>query len=105
MADTKPREKRPTSSVLYTSEASVVDKVPLTLRVAAAWSWRAIVVGIIVVATVWMFTSLTALFVPLVIALIIAAPLERLVTLLERIKFPRALGSLLAILILIGSAV
>ncbi|MFW7414478.1 AI-2E family transporter [Demequina sp. SO4-18] len=94
-------EKRPTSSVLYTKEASVVDKVPLTLRVAAAWSWRAIVVGIIVVAGVWTFTSLTALFVPLVIALIIAAPLERLVTWMERIKFPRALGSLIAILVLI----
>ncbi|MFW2512169.1 AI-2E family transporter [Demequina sp. SO4-13] len=97
-------EKRPKSSVLYTSEASVLDKVPLTLRVAAAWSWRAIVVGIIVVAGVWTFTSLTALFVPLVIALIIAAPLERLVTLLERIKFPRALGSLVAILVLISVA-
>ncbi|MFN3865917.1 MAG: AI-2E family transporter [Demequina sp.] len=97
-------EKRPTSSLLYTSEASVLDKVPVTLRVAAAWSWRAIVVGIIIVAGVWAFTSLTALFVPLVIALIIAAPLERLVTLMERIKFPRALGSLLAIVILILTA-
>lgn len=94
-------EKRPVSSVLYTSEASVVDKVPLSLRVAAAWGWRAIIVGIIVIAGVWTFTSLTALFVPLVIALIIAAPLERLVTRMEQIKIPRSLGSALAILALI----
>ncbi|MDN4480050.1 AI-2E family transporter [Demequina muriae] len=96
-----PPEKRPKSSVLYTSEASVLDKVPLSLRVAGAWAWRIVVVGIILIAGIWAFTSLTALFVPLVIALIIAAPLERLVTLMEKIKFPRALGSLIAIVILI----
>ncbi|GIG53637.1 AI-2E family transporter [Demequina activiva] len=96
-----PGETKPTSSVLYTEKATVVDRVPVTLRIAAAWSWRIVVVGIVVSTGVWAFTSLTALFVPLIIALIIAAPLERLVARMADIGIPRALGSILAILGLI----
>ena len=96
-----PGETKPTSSVLYTEKATVVDRVPVSLRIAAAWSWRIVVVGIVVSTGVWAFTSLTALFVPLIIALIIAAPLERMVARLAQIGIPRALGSITAILGLI----
>ncbi|WP_084039339.1 AI-2E family transporter [Demequina sp. NBRC 110053] len=97
-----PGESKPTSSVLYTEQTSVVDRVPVTLRVAGAWSWRIVVVGIVVAAGAWAFTSLSALFVPLIIALIIAAPLERLVARMAQVGVPRALGSVLAILGLIA---
>lgn len=72
--------------------------VPLPLRVTAAWSWRLIVIGVVVVAGFTAFLNLSSLFVPLIIALLIAAPLERFVTRLERLKVPRALGSGLTIL-------
>jgi len=95
------RETKPKSSVLYTEQPSVVDRVPLTLRVAAAWSWRLVIVGVVLFALAWMFTSLTALFVPLVIALIIAAPLERMVARMAQVGIPKALGSIIAILAII----
>ncbi|WP_084105977.1 AI-2E family transporter [Demequina sp. NBRC 110056] len=97
-----PGESKPTSSVLYTEQPSVIDRVPVTLRVTAAWSWRIVIVGVVLVAAAWGFTNLSALFVPLIIALIIAAPLERLVARMAQIGIPRALGSILAILALIS---
>lgn len=83
----------------------IADYVSLPLRVAAAWSWRAIVVGIVIYVAFQAFTNLTALFIPLVIALIVAAPLERLVARMAQIRIHRALGSILAILLVIGVAV
>ena len=80
----------------------VLRRVPLGLRISAAWSWRLIVLGIVLGAFFWMFTTLGTLFVPLIIALLIAAPLERVVHRLERWHIPRGLGALLAILALIG---
>lgn len=80
----------------------VARRVPLGLRVSAAWSWRIIVLGIVVGAFFWMFTTLSTLFVPLIIALLIAAPLERVVHHLERWHVPRGLGALLSILVLLG---
>lgn len=76
--------------------------VPLPLRVAAAWSWRLIVVGIVAIALWHVIAVLGAIVLPLVIALLIAAPLERVVSALERIKIPRSVGAAIAILLLIG---
>lgn len=76
--------------------------VPRGLRISAAWSWRLIVLGIVLVAFFYLFTSLSTLFVPLIIALLIAAPLERVVHHLERWHIPRGVGALLSILALLG---
>lgn len=85
-------------------QAPLIDHVPLTLHVAAAWAWRIVIVGVVLAVGIWAFTSLTALFVPLIIALIVAAPLERLVTRMRQIGIHRALGSIIAILLLLGVA-
>ncbi|MDE0573787.1 AI-2E family transporter [Demequina sp. B12] len=81
---------------------AVLTRVPLALRISAAWSWRLIVLGIVVSFLFWTFTSLATLFVPLIIALLIAAPMERLVHHMNKIGIPRGLGALLAILVLLG---
>ena len=78
-----------------------VEHVPLWLRVSAAWSWRLIVVGIIAFVAFTGFTTLASIMLPLGIALLIAAPLEQLVSRLQRWRIPRTLGALLAILSLI----
>lgn len=77
--------------------------VPLPLRVAAAWSWRLIVVGVVLIAVWNVVAVLGAIVLPLVIALLIAAPLERVVTRMERWHIPRSLGALVAILMLISA--
>ncbi len=104
MADS-PTETMPAPSSTGVDHAPAANYVPAPLRIAAAWSWRVVIVGVVVGAGLWAFTSLTALFVPLLIAIIIAAPLERLVTRLNQIKIHRALGSIIAILLLIGITV
>lgn len=81
-------------------EGDVVTTVPLALRVAGAWSWRIIVVGILLIAIGNVLALLSPVVLPLVIALLIAAPLERLVTWMERFRIPRGLGAAIAVLLL-----
>ncbi len=82
-------------------EDSVVTTVPLSLRIAGAWSWRIIVVGIVLFAAGNVLALLSPLVLPLVIAILIAAPLERLVTWMQRLKIPRGLGAAIAVLSLV----
>ncbi|MFV0633813.1 AI-2E family transporter [Demequina sp.] len=78
--------------------ADIVDRVPVVLRVAAAYSWRLIVVGIIAIAAFRSFTSLAALTVPIIVALIIAAPMERLVARMEGWHIKRGIGAAVSVL-------
>lgn len=78
------------------------DAVPSWLRVTAAWSWRLIVIGIVVLAAFSAFMRLSQIMLPLIIAMLICAPLERVVTRLERLKVPRGLGAAIALLGLIA---
>jgi len=80
------------------NDDGVTHHVPLPLRISAAWAWRLVVVGIVGIALFTAFLNLASLFVPLIVALLIAAPLERFVTRLERAHIPRGLGSALTIL-------
>ena len=83
----------------------VVGEVPEPLRVAAAWSWRLIVVGVVLIAIGNVLALLSPLVLPLVIALLIAAPLERFVSLLQLLKVPRTLGAALTVLLLVTAVV
>ena len=91
----------PVESAIGGAPDTVTTTVPLPLRVAGAWSWRIIVVGIVLIAIAKVVTILSAIVLPLVIALLIAAPLERLVRWLHRFKIPRGLGALIAVLSLV----
>ncbi|WP_062525463.1 AI-2E family transporter [Demequina rhizosphaerae] len=79
----------------------VAENVPVWLRVSAAWSWRLIVVGIVIYVFFTGFTTLASVVLPIIIALLIAAPLEQLVGRLEKWGVPRTAGAALAILALI----
>lgn len=72
--------------------------VPMALRVTAAWSWRIVIIGILGLALFSAFLRLSSLMVPLIVALLIAAPLERLVTKLANHGVPRGGGAALTIL-------
>ncbi|MDN4475609.1 AI-2E family transporter [Demequina sp. SYSU T00192] len=79
----------------------VTENVPVWLRVSAAWSWRLIVVGIVIYVFFTGFTTLASVVLPIIIALLIAAPLEQLVGRLEKWGVPRTAGAALAILALV----
>ena len=56
---------------------SILENVPVPLRVAGAWSWRLIVVGVVAIALATVLATLSTIVVPIAIALLIAAPLSR----------------------------
>src|SRR3954447_19604248 len=78
-------------------------KVPHGVDLAAAWSWRALVIG----AAAYFCGSLIAKFelviLPLVIALLLTALVVPLVNVLERIGFRRGLASLIVVIASLGT--
>ena len=96
---------RPDGSLEVAAPAEVVSDVPEPLRVAAAWAWRLIVVGVVLFAIGNVLALLSPVVLPLVIALLIAAPLERFVSLLEKLKIPRTLGAAITVLLLLATVV
>jgi len=90
---------------LDSAPEDVTSEVPEPLRVAAAWAWRLIVVGIVLIAIFNVLALLSPVVLPLVIALLIAAPLERFVSLLQRLKISRTMGAALTVLLLLTTVV
>lgn len=75
-------------------------ELPLGVRVAAAWSWRLIVIGLAVAAFVWLIVQVRIIVVPLVVALLLSALLHPIIHFFERRSWPRSLGVLTALLAL-----
>ncbi len=71
-------------------------ELPLGVRVAAAWSWRLILIGVAVAAFVWLITKVAIIVIPVVIALLLSALLYPIVHFFERRSWPRGLGVLTA---------
>ena len=76
--------------------ANAAVELPLGVRVAAAWSWRLILIGIAVAALIWLITKVAIIVIPVIIAMLISALLYPIVHLFERKGLPRALGVLTA---------
>ena len=76
--------------------------LPLGIRVAAAWSWRLLLVGAAVAVVIWLLVQVRLIVVPLLIAILLAALLEPIVRRAAQIGIPRAVGVLLALVTLIA---
>jgi predicted PurR-regulated permease PerM len=79
----------------------ILQHVPVPLRVAAAWAWRLIVVGIALIALFTVVARLSALVVPIAVALLIAAPLSSGVGWLTRHRFSRTWAAFTTLLALV----
>ncbi|MDC4232603.1 AI-2E family transporter [Actinomyces sp. B33] len=76
--------------------------VPWSLRVAAALSWRAIVVAVAAAGIIWAAMHLSIIIMPVAIALLLAVLLEPLVSwLVNRLRVPRTLAAVLGLLFLL----
>jgi predicted PurR-regulated permease PerM len=73
-------------------------QVPWGLDLAAAWSWRVLVIGGAGYVIFWLLGYFAVITLPLVIALLITALVSPLVDAMQRIGIPRGLGSLLVVL-------
>ncbi|WP_170147793.1 AI-2E family transporter [Micromonospora phaseoli] len=67
--------------------------VPRALRIAAAWSWRLIVIGIVGWGLLRFVGAVRIVIVPLLVALLLAALLAPAVGWLLRARFPRTLAT------------
>jgi predicted PurR-regulated permease PerM len=75
------------------------DSVPAGLRVAAAWSWRVILVGGLLYLLLQVIGLLLEVFVPLLVALLLAALLQPGAAALVRRRWPRSLAALAMLLV------
>lgn len=87
-------------------ERDAARAVPWTLRVAAALSWRIIVIAVAAAGLVWIAARLSVIVMPVAIALLLAVLLEPLVGwLTDRLNFPRTLSAALGLLIMVAIVV
>jgi predicted PurR-regulated permease PerM len=76
---------------------------PSWLRDAGFSAWLLVGVVVLLVGVVWLLTLTAVIFIPLVVAGVIAAVAGQLVSLLNRHRVPRALGALLVLLLIVGA--
>ncbi|XPP27823.1 MAG: AI-2E family transporter [Leucobacter sp.] len=79
------------------------EALPLGVRVAAAWSWRLIIIGVAVAALFWLIVQVRILVIPLLVAILLTALLQPIVQFFERRGWPRWLGVLTALLSLVAA--
>jgi predicted PurR-regulated permease PerM len=98
-----PAEPEAMPLVRHVSTSSRDDAdVPQGLRIAAAWSWRLIVIGIVTWALIRIISRIEIVIIPLAIALLLSALLAPAVGWLLRARFPRSLATAL---VLVGGVV
>ncbi|MBX3098419.1 MAG: AI-2E family transporter [Salinibacterium sp.] len=78
------------------SAVEIEERVPPSLRVAGAYSWRILLVVGVVGVVIFLIAQLKDIVVPFMIAILVAALLVPLVNLLVRHRWPRALAVALA---------
>jgi len=91
--DLEPSPAPPPPDTHPTTASRDDGEVPRSLRIASAWSWRLIVLGIVVWALIQVISRVHIVIIPLVIALLLSALLSPAVSWLLRLGFPRSLAT------------
>ena len=79
------------------------EAVPFTLRVAADWSWRLLVVGLAFGAFLYVISKFQVIMVPVAIAVLLSVLLEPVLRLLfVKLKLPRTLAAAVTLVIGLG---
>lgn len=85
------------------AQSPVAQAVPRGVRVAAAWSWRALLILVVLAVVVIGLGYSKVLWVPVVIAVLLTVLLTPMVEVLQkRLRFPRALAAAVSVLLLLG---
>jgi len=83
-------------------EQRIQDDVPWGVRIAAAWSWRVIVILAFIGVLIWLLSHISLLLIPLLVAALLATLLRPLHNLFVKFKFPRILAAITTLIVLIG---
>ena len=96
----------PPPPIEHQSTASRDDaEVPHSLRIAASWSWRLIVVGVVGWALLRFVGIVSIVVIPLAIALLLSALLAPAVGWLLKLRLPRSLATFLVLICGLGAVV
>lgn len=79
-------------------------ELPLGIRVASAWSWRLIVIGVALAGFLWLVVQVRIIIIPLLVAILLTALLAPIVHWFQRIGAPKWVG-VIAALVSFGVAV
>src|SRR5215218_6505609 len=85
------------------SELSGVFSAPRWLRDAGLTAWLLVGVTVLLVGLVWLASLTSAIVLPVITAAVIAAVAGQLVSLLQRLRVPRALGAVVVLLLLVAA--
>lgn len=81
-------------------------EVPWSVRVAAAWSWRTIVIAVVAVLGGLLIYQIRSIVIPFIVAIFLTAILEPVsVFLRKKLRFPRFLAALVTVLVFVGGVV
>ncbi|WP_127793967.1 AI-2E family transporter [Agromyces sp. LHK192] len=87
------------------TRTDAAESVPYGMRLAAAWSWRLLLVGGVAAVVIFLIIQLRYIVIPLLVAVLLSALLVPLSQLLQRIRWPKWLAvtvSMLTALVVVG---
>lgn len=97
-------ERRPEPITITTGTSNFSQaQVPWGLDLAAAWSWRILIIGLATLGVAWVLAYLAVITLPLAIALLIAALIGPAVVRLQSVGVPRPLAT--GLVMVLGIAV
>ena len=88
-------------SVASRVQEKLASDIPYGIVVAAAWSWRVLLIITMSAVAVWLLSHVSLLVIPLLIAALLATLLQPAHRLLLKLKFPPVLSSLTLTVILV----
>lgn len=94
-------DPRPPETPAMAEEQRIQADIPWGVRIAAAWSWRAIIILIAIGVAVWLLGFLLLLIIPLMIAALLSTLLRPLHNGFLKLKFPRLLAALSSIAVML----
>ncbi|SCL20667.1 Predicted PurR-regulated permease PerM [Micromonospora nigra] len=86
-------EGEPQESAHHSTASRDDADVPHALRIAAAWSWRLIVIGVVFWALMEVVSTISIVIIPLAVAMLLSALLAPAVGWLLRARLPRSLAT------------
>lgn len=85
--------RRKTGDETVVAETPTIEtSVPFGMRLAAAWSWRLLLVGAVLAVVIFLVVQLRLIVIPILVAVLLGALLVPFVTFLQRHRWPKWLA-------------
>ncbi|GAA1807756.1 AI-2E family transporter [Nesterenkonia flava] len=92
----------PYSSPRVAEEQRIQDDIPWGVRIAAAWTWRILIILAGVGVAVWLLGHVMLILIALAVAALLSTLLRPLHNVFVKIKFPRVLAAITTILVMLA---